>query len=385
MRFGMAWYIRGMGSGKWSRQHKKKPIVPADNQAADSESQTGAGQPPLPAIAPVPEQPGTPWWEGTLFWGTLGIFGGVVFGVLAMVTDLRWLLVFAWPFGCLAAWAAIKGICRHNNWKLTASATIILAGGLYLLGSLIPPSKTAGGTAHQLFTAELRTAIINGAPGPLSAYVVSYSSMDGVTVSPVFFILYIRIVNLQDIPVMVGGYKVSVSHLSPTGPWEDLIPIPLKTHRLWFLGMSRGAGASAGGMLVFPYGSYYLGTIIPSDHLKYAAEANPSPALDDELSHSIIPHQTSAGGPYLIQTKRSGTPPRYFKYFKIALHDTAGGSWSGYCQIPMGKRVTPEAETESSAMEARGPTVDFSSAKIRYYSDPVVVATKPLVLPPVDK
>jgi hypothetical protein len=51
----------------------------------------------------------------------------------------------------------------------------------------------------------------------------------------------------------------------------------------------------------------------------------------------------------------------------------------------MGKRVTPEAETESSAMEARGPTVDFSSAKIRYYSDPVVVATKPLVLPPVDK
>jgi hypothetical protein len=49
--------------------------------------------------------PHGPFHQSTFFWGCAGAFITIVVTVVAaMVKDLRWLLVFAWPFAGLAIW-----------------------------------------------------------------------------------------------------------------------------------------------------------------------------------------------------------------------------------------------------------------------------------------
>lgn len=84
-----------------------------------------------------------PWYEGTLLWGAIGLFGAIVLVVVAAVLrDLRWLLILAWPFGCLAAWAGFKQIRRTDlRWSLGIASYVVIAVGLFSLNTWLGHSK----------------------------------------------------------------------------------------------------------------------------------------------------------------------------------------------------------------------------------------------------
>ena len=51
------------------------------------------------------------WYESTLLWGCVGVVGAFVLTfVAAKMSDLRWLLIVAWPFACVAVWSLFRRI-----------------------------------------------------------------------------------------------------------------------------------------------------------------------------------------------------------------------------------------------------------------------------------
>lgn len=75
-----------------------------------------------------------PWYEGTLLWGSIGLCAALVLAVIAVERDLRWLLIPAWLFACLAAWAAFRSVQPPRiAWLLIVGFSAIAAGGLILV------------------------------------------------------------------------------------------------------------------------------------------------------------------------------------------------------------------------------------------------------------
>jgi hypothetical protein len=98
-------------------------------------------KPLLPDIAATPPR----WYErtleSTLLWGSLGTAIGIVLVVAAAMTkDLRGLLILAWPFFCLAAWAIVKGSGVKRLARITVVASVIIGASLYGLNRLLAPT-----------------------------------------------------------------------------------------------------------------------------------------------------------------------------------------------------------------------------------------------------
>jgi hypothetical protein len=75
----------------------------------------------------------TPWHQSTLLWGCVGAVLTIVLTVVAaMIKDLRFLLIVAWPFAIIAGWE----FARAANLKRVRFVTIIGAAfsALMLLG-----------------------------------------------------------------------------------------------------------------------------------------------------------------------------------------------------------------------------------------------------------
>jgi hypothetical protein len=83
-----------------------------------------------------------PWYEGTLLWGSLGLFAALVITVIAVERDLRWLLIPAWPCACLAAWAAFRSVQPSGvAWLLIAGSSLLAAGSLALISVKVVNTK----------------------------------------------------------------------------------------------------------------------------------------------------------------------------------------------------------------------------------------------------
>lgn len=86
--------------------------------------------------------PKLPFHQSTLFWGCAGAVITIVLTVVAAMTkDLRWLLVFAWPFASVAIWEFARTWAPPNTVKSIASFGVV-ASGLVLAvfyWLLVPP------------------------------------------------------------------------------------------------------------------------------------------------------------------------------------------------------------------------------------------------------
>ena len=99
-----------------------------------------------PSLVPVPAdtpkvQSAVPWYESTALWGALGAAVAIVLVVVAaMVKDLRWLLIVAWPFFCLAGWAALRGVKRSIiKWPSIGFTSCLIGCGLLWANSILRP------------------------------------------------------------------------------------------------------------------------------------------------------------------------------------------------------------------------------------------------------
>jgi len=91
----------------------------------------GKRRKPTPIAAPT--QP--VWYQSTLLWGSASLAVTIVFTVVAaMKKDLRWLLILAWPFGCIAAWELIGYFARPKRVRMLITICAALLFGISLFG-----------------------------------------------------------------------------------------------------------------------------------------------------------------------------------------------------------------------------------------------------------
>lgn len=86
--------------------------------------------------------PGGPFHQSTFFWGCLSVVITIVATVLAtMIKDLRWLLIFAWPFAIGAFWEFSRTwtTVRRAKW-ITIAGTVISGMMIVFLYVILTPS-----------------------------------------------------------------------------------------------------------------------------------------------------------------------------------------------------------------------------------------------------
>jgi hypothetical protein len=81
-----------------------------------------------------------PWYEGTFFWGCVCTLLAFIITVVAKMTDVRWLLAFAWPFAIGASWAAFRNTRRGIRLLLTITSSVVVGLLLAILYVVLPPS-----------------------------------------------------------------------------------------------------------------------------------------------------------------------------------------------------------------------------------------------------
>jgi hypothetical protein len=86
------------------------------------------------------------WYESNGFWGPLGIAATIIFAVVAvMISDLRWILWFAWPCSCLSIWAIVRNNSSPKQRYGYFTLGVLFVGlGLYTLSVKLEPEKDSG-------------------------------------------------------------------------------------------------------------------------------------------------------------------------------------------------------------------------------------------------
>lgn len=95
-----------------------------------------------------------PFYETNSFWGFLALAIAIVTTVLAaMIHDLRWLLIVAWPFFVGTIWTTVKGLKKRRVRFLSIGiGSLLVAFGLYRLNVALRPPTT--GLSQQPLTEE---------------------------------------------------------------------------------------------------------------------------------------------------------------------------------------------------------------------------------------
>jgi hypothetical protein len=211
------------------------------------------------------------------------------------------------------------------------------------------------------FSVEVRSALVSDS-GPLTLFMAVYPSLLGPTASPIFYLVYIRIINQQDIACMINDFKLSASK-ELAGPWEELVPIPLKSVKLYMLGVKNPHFR----MLALKHSTYRLGTPMKIEDMKYAAALNANPILELELTHTIPSHQFIGGWTAFDSHIHKGLSPGQI-YFRMTIQDTAGRIGSYITPHPVSTNST--TDFDGGGLLATGGLSDISKYHVKYYSDP---------------
>lgn len=218
-------------------------------------------------------------------------------------------------------------------------------------------------TQSNSFTVQVRSALVSDA-GPLTMYMVAYPSMFGETTSPVLYLTYVQITNLQDIASTISEFSVSASK-NPNGPWESLVPIPLTSTSLFALGIRTPSPKN----LAMGHGTYRLATPMKTTDMKYAAVLQATPTLESELTKLIQPHGAISGWVAFDSETHKGLTPGQI-YFRVNLRDTAKKGDAYVVPLPLKKGIDSSMEIANGHLLVTGQVVDISRFKVRYYSEP---------------
>ncbi len=114
-----------------------------------------------------------PWYQSTLLWGCLSLCAAVVLTVVAaMKHDVRWLLIFSWPFLCIAAWefATYFTQSQGKRGSVTASVAVVSAFGLYFLSQWLRPEALGGVTTAEPIIEPIYSFNLIGLPIAIEPY-----------------------------------------------------------------------------------------------------------------------------------------------------------------------------------------------------------------------
>ena len=110
------------------------------------------------------------WYRSNSFWGSIGTTGAVILSVAAFLeTDLRWLLIVAWLFGCVAVWSLVRSVfATRGEVRLAAiMGSLMLGLALLYLHSFMQPGGDLPSAGEQA-RLRIRNAVVptsrNGSP-----------------------------------------------------------------------------------------------------------------------------------------------------------------------------------------------------------------------------
>jgi hypothetical protein len=211
------------------------------------------------------------------------------------------------------------------------------------------------------FRVEVRTSCVSDS-GPLTLYMVTYPSVFGQTASPILYLAYIQIVNLQGVPSTMNDFEVAVSK-EPEGPWEDLMQIPLVGTTLYALGSaaSRPVRMSMGQGL-------YRFSPRPAEEMRAASLLSAEPILESELGKPIPPYSPVHGWVAFDSWRHVGLTPGRI-YFRVTLRDAANKGGQYVVPLLVGNQISPSALNTGSFV-VTGMSADLSNYYVKYYSDP---------------
>jgi hypothetical protein len=267
----------------------------------------------------------------------------LLFGVLCLLVDITW----------RARWTI--------NWKrrVKVIATSVLAA-IYL-GVAVTLIVYEYRSTPALFNAEMRLAYVTDS-GPLTHFMVAYPSRAGETLSPVFYLTFIQITNLQAVPSSITDFEVAVGK-GEDGPWENLPNIPLASK-----GLLNLTGNGPRKILTAPPGTYRMNAPRNTEHLKQAAVVVADPKLENELANPIPPHHTIRG--WLALDVPSGNARGQGNYFRIKLRDAAGKSATCIMSLPSSEPDDPAGHVDNGKLLMVGEVIDVSGFKVKNYSAP---------------
>jgi hypothetical protein len=162
--------------------------------------------------------------------------------VVAIIASVVGLVILIHNFGQAVEWFSNKWrrvkpkLIRFRNARPMGSLLTFVLLGVSVggVGGLSLWVWLWRQTESESFRAEVRSGFVSDA-GPLTSFMVSYQSMFGDTVSPIFYLTYFEITNLQDVPSRISEFKVAAAK-TKRGDFEELIPIPLTSTRLYWVG-----------------------------------------------------------------------------------------------------------------------------------------------------
>jgi hypothetical protein len=109
------------------------------------------------------------WYRNSSFWGSIGATAALVFAIAAFLArDLQWLLMVAWPFGCLAVWSLVRSVfATRGEVRLAAiMGSLMLGLALLYLHSFMKPVEDLPATEQARL--EIRNTVVptsrNGSP-----------------------------------------------------------------------------------------------------------------------------------------------------------------------------------------------------------------------------
>ena len=196
----------------------------------------------------------------------------------------------------MTIWALIReNVSQIKDRRAYFILGIITSGALFHILSMKLELQPSAEVATEPFSVEVRTAFVSDS-GPLTFYMAAYRSPLGLTASPIFYLVFLRVTNLQDIPSTIGDFGVAVSEESE-GPWEDLVSIPLALSSLYSLGArsnNPGKPEDTPTVVMGP-GTFRLLTPMTMEDMRYAMPLRPDRTLDSEFAKPIQPHSPISG------------------------------------------------------------------------------------------
>jgi len=177
------------------------------------------------------------WYRNNSIWGSIGTAIALILTVTAFLAkDLHWLLIFAWPFGCLAVWSLLRSVfaTRGEVWFATVICSLLVGLALAYLYSLLKPD--ADRPSAEQARLEIRNAVVptsrNGSPAlNISFYNAGKFPATNVghyyTVATAARILSQKeVTDIQDRALGFLKLGQSREEISPGQPTDSFITIP---------------------------------------------------------------------------------------------------------------------------------------------------------------
>lgn len=274
---------------------------------------------------------------------------------VSMTLDARW-TPLVWMFVgvvlflrvILDPWVLRRLAPVARKRPVMSSIVACVFGAAVFGGGYQAVTRAHGGEREQSFSVSIVTALVSDSPNQTSLFMVGYHSMYGMTLSPISYLCYFQLVNERNIPVTVSGFSLEVSDQAD-GPWEALVPIPLRTTKLFALGVNKPPVPPAA-----------------PEALAHAAPMNAALKLEEVLSAPILPHSTASGWAAFDVRDRGRAHPR--RHFRLKIRDASHGVFAVNVVAP--QRNDFEVATDIASLQRAGEKVDLGRAHIRYFGDP---------------